>query len=375
MSQRLGIVGGGQLGRMLIFEAKKLGFEVIVLDPTPGSPAAQVADRQIIADFNDEAAIRELAASVDFLTFEIELANAAILDELTTGGVRVNPSARSLEIIKDKLRQKTFLRESMIPVADFMSIDTRADLEQAALKYGYPFLVKARFDGYDGRGNFLVENKIDQKKAWDKLVGRLIYAEKFVPFVKELAVVVGRNELGEIRSYPVVETVHRNNICHLVYAPAPVSLAVRKKAGILAEKVMRKLEGAGVFAIEMFLTAAGKVLVNEIAPRVHNSGHYTIEACHTSQFEQHIRAVTGLPLGDSGLKTRAAVMVNILGTSQHPAQLDGLVKALAIPQLSVHIYGKAETKAERKMGHITALGKTLAEAQERALQARQFIDI
>jgi 5-(carboxyamino)imidazole ribonucleotide synthase len=375
MKNRIGIVGGGQLGRMLAFEAKRLGFHVSVIDPTPHSPAGQVVDAQIVAPYQDEKAIRELASKSDFLTFEIELANAAILDELSKSGLQINPSAKTLTIIKDKLLQKQFLKKARIPVADFVAVETTEDIKKAATQFGYPLLLKARFDAYDGRGNALVKSEKEIENAVEKLKGRKLYVEKFVPFVKELAVMVARSTKGEIKVYPVVETVHRNNICHIVYAPAAVKPSVKKKAEKLATAVMKNLKGAGVFGIEMFLTKKSEVIINEIAPRVHNSGHYTIEACVTNQFEQHIRAVTGLPLGSTQMLTPAAVMVNILGERQGTAEVKNLEKVLEIPNIYVHVYGKAETKLERKMGHITAIDKSLSKAYKKAITARKMLKI
>jgi 5-(carboxyamino)imidazole ribonucleotide synthase len=375
MKNRIGIVGGGQLGRMMTIEAKQMGFVVTVLDPTPASPAGQVADHQIVADYKDAGAIRELAKRSDFMTFEIELANADILRELAAEGLQINPSADTLEIIKDKFRQKQFLRKAGIPVADFVAVASVEDIEQAGEEFGYPMLLKARFDAYDGRGNAVVGAPEDITLAIQKLEGRKLYVERWVPFVKELSVVIARNASGETAAYPVVETIHQNNICHTVLSPALVDQSVIDAAKDLAERVMKQLQGAGVFGIEMFLTEDGEVLVNEIAPRVHNSGHHTIEANYTSQFGQHIRAITGLPLGRTDMMAPAAVMVNILGDRHGPAHVDGLSKALNIPQVAVHIYGKIETKPERKMGHITALGQTLDEARQRAEEARSNISI
>ncbi len=375
MKQRLGIVGGGQLGRMLGFAAKQLGFTVTVIDPTPYSPAGQVVDKQIVAAFADESAIHALAAESDFITFEVELANSSVLEELVRRGVQVNPSPKTLSIIKDKLLQKQFLLQAKLPVAKFMEVETAADIERAGKKFGYPLLVKARFDAYDGRGNVLVSKPQEIAGALEKLANRKLYVEQFVPFQKELAVMVARSMRGDIKTYPVVETVHKNNICHTVFVPARVPPVIFRQAELLARKVMRKLSGAGVFGIELFLTDRNTILINEIAPRVHNSGHYTSEACVTSQFEQHVRAVTGLPLGSTKLVMPAAVMVNILGERQGVAEISGLREALSIPNVSVHVYGKAETKPERKMGHITALDTSIAKAYKHARRARKYISI
>ena len=325
----IGIVGGGQLGKMMTQEAKKMGFAVIVLDPTPGSPAGQIADRQIVADFKDEKAIKKLAREVDILTFEIELANSQVLEDLQKAGVTVHPSPRTLAIIKDKLAQKRFLQKSSLPVAPFQEVESTADIYNALKKWGYPLVLKARFDAYDGRGNALIKNSKDIQPALEKLKNRPLYLEKYAPFAKELALMVARNTRGEISVFPLVETIHKNNICHIVKVPAPVSQKVTRLAQDLAQKTVTHLKGAGVFGIEMFYCPLPKkrhrdsypehaegpaeILINEIAPRVHNSGHYSIEASYTSQFEQHLRAITNLPLGNPNLKVPAAVMINILG--------------------------------------------------------------
>ena len=330
---RIGIVGGGQLGKMLTQAAKKLGFYVTVIDPTPQSPAGQVADKQIVADFKDPKAIKKLAKYSDFITFEIELTNDKALFDLMKKGKIVNPTPSTLAIIRDKLKQKEFLQNNKIPTAEFMEISynprhsgplrhsvSEASLSRISLngwdsgvaslprmteekirKFGYPLMLKAREDAYDGRGNFLVKKRVGIKKGLEKLKGKKLYIEKFVPFVKELAVMVARSTKGELKSYPVAETIHKDNICDTVIVPARVSLTIQKMAKKLAERTVSKLKGAGVFGIEMFLTSGNKLLVNEIAPRVHNSGHYSIEASVTSQFEQHIRAISGLPLGSTDL--------------------------------------------------------------------------
>lgn len=383
MKNRIGIVGGGQLGRMLAFEAKKLGFIVTVIDPTVQSPAGQVSDHQIVADVKDEKAIRQLASQSDYLTFEIELANSEVLGELAKKGVIVNPSAKTLSIIKDKFKQKQFLKKSGIPVAKFAEVNAaanaianaRKDILTAAEKFGLPLLLKARMDAYDGRGNVLIKKAGDIDPALEKLVGRDLYVEQYVPFIKELAVMVARNTKGAILTYPVVQTIHKNNICHLVLAPAPVDQSIQRKAQNLAKKVMQQLKGAGVFGIEMFLTKDGKVLVNEIAPRVHNSGHYTMEACVTSQFEQHIRAITGLPLGSTTMLTPAAVMINILGERLGQVEVKHLEKTLALANTFVHVYGKKETKPDRKMGHITVIDSSLNRAIRKAKLARKLLTI
>ena len=372
---RIGIVGGGQLGKMLTQSAKKLGFYVTVIDPTPDSPAGQVADKQIVADYRDEKAILKLAKLSDFITFEIELANDKALNDLVKKGKAINPSPITLGIIRDKLKQKEFLQKNKIPIAKFVKISSQQDIVNAAEAFGYPFLLKARTDAYDGRGNFVVHKKVDISKGLNKLKGRHLYVEKFIKFKKELAVMVAKNIKGEIKIYPVVQSIHIDNICDTVIAPAPVSKKQYKKAQRLAKKVVNILKGAGVFGIEMFLDMKDNVLVNEIAPRVHNSGHYTIEGCVTSQFEQHIRAITNLPLGNTDLTSKAVVMKNILGEKNGNGMPFGIEKALKIKNVSIHIYGKRESRPQRKMGHITVVGNTVEECLKKANRAREMIFI
>ncbi len=364
----LGIAGGGQLGRMLAEAAKNLGIRTVVLDPTPNSPASQIADEQIVGDYKDEAMIKTLASKCDAMTYEIESVNAEALRALSAEGFPVHPTPETLAIIKDKLLQKEYLTQKGIPVAPFCSV------EEAPEKLGFPFVIKSRSGGFDGRGNALVTNESEIASARAKLGDVPLLAEGFVRFEKELAIVAARTEGGEIAIFPLVETIHKNHICHEVLVPAPVDAVIAEKAHALAQKVLSAFKGAGVFGIELFLSK-GEVLVNEVAPRVHNSGHVTIESSATSQFEQHVRAVCGLPLGDSSMKVPAAVMVNILGERSGAAEQKGVEEALKIPGVSVHIYGKLETRPERKMGHLTAVGETLEEAREKANRARSLISI
>ncbi len=371
----IGIVGGGQLGRMLTDSAHRLGFKVIVLDPNSPSPAGQVANGQIIGGFKDRKKILELAKISDFLTFEIESADNKTLAEIAKKGKPVNPSPKILKIIKDKFEQKVFLREHDIPVADFALIENESDALKQGDIFGYPFLLKARFDAYDGRGNFVVCKKGDIKKAFIKLSKSPLYAEKFIPFEKELAVVSARDKFNTIFSFDVVETIHQNNICHIVRSPANIKPQIKLKAKKVAKKVLEALGGVGVFAIEMFLDKKENVIVNEIAPRVHNSGHHTIEAYSASQFEQQIRAVTGMHLAKSKTRSKASVMMNILGKRNGAPKYRGGENAKKISGVNIHIYGKMETRKERKMGHITVTANTLKEAEKRAKKAHKHISI
>lgn len=377
MERSLGIIGGGQLGRMLTIAAKQMGFRVVVIDPTPGSPAGQVADKQIVADFQDASAILSLGKEVPLITFEIELANAEALSELVARGMCVYPSGETLMIIQDKWRQKEFLRKMGVPIAESVLVEETEEALLGALdRFRTPMVVKARFGGYDGRGNAVVRTPDEIPGALLKLEGRSLYAERHVVFVRELAVIAARSTSGEIAVYPSVETIQENNICHVVIAPAPVrDVRVLLLAQELAKEVMAHLNGVGVFGIEMFETADGEVLVNEIAPRVHNSGHFTIEGCKTSQFTQHIRAITGLPLGSPDMTVSVAVMINILGARSGKAQVSGLSAATKYPGVFVHLYGKHQVRPERKMGHVTALGENVQETTQRAKAARAAISI
>jgi phosphoribosylaminoimidazole carboxylase PurK protein len=371
----IGIVGGGQLGQMLTLAALPLGFQVIVVDPTENCPAAQVGAVQIRADLYDPDALRELGRRADYVTIEIEHIDAATLESLAAEGVKVNPTPGTIRLIQDKLGQKQFLADAGVPVADFAELpDAEAGLRLME-KFGGAMIVKTRLGAYDGRGNMVVRTPGELKNAFKRFAGQPLYAEKLVEFSAELAVMVARGAKGEVATYAAAQTRHERNICVETLTPAPTGAAAVKAAHELAKRVAGLLEGAGMFGIEMFLTASGYVLVNEIAPRVHNSGHYTLGGSRTSQFEQHIRAITGLPLGETTLVAPAVAMVNLLGEGNHTAAVRGLAGALAIPGVRVHIYGKSKTKIDRKMGHITALGDSLEEARIRAHKARKELSI
>jgi 5-(carboxyamino)imidazole ribonucleotide synthase len=370
----IGIVGGGQLGRMLTLAAKPLGFDVIVIDPVANSPAAQVGAEQIQADLYDASALSKLAEKADVITVEIEHLDAAALQNVAKIGTSVQPAPKTIQMIQDKLKQKQYFKNIDVPTAPFMEITDEASAGQALKQFG-KMVIKTRRGGYDGRGNVVVNNTKQLNPALEQFAGQKLYAEKFVPFTKELAAVVARSLDGKIALYPIVETMHKRNICTEVRAPAAITPLAHKRAVALASKVAQNLEGAGVFAIEMFLADDNKVLLNEVAPRVHNSGHYTLDGSKTSQFEQHIRAITGLPLGSTEPTRESAVMVNILGERNGPTEIRGLKDALAIPEVSVHLYGKSPTKIDRKMGHITATGKDTQTARKRAQRARRRISV
>ena len=355
MAQVLGIIGGGQLGMMLTEAAKKLSniiSEVVVLDPTEGCPASQVGAKQIIADFKDEGAIAELVSKTDVLTYEIESGNSDILKAMESR-VKINPSPDTLKKIQDKLLQKTFLSENNLPIPEFIGIKSLNGLEQAIEKFGYPALLKKRRDAYDGRGNFKINSKEELKKAYQYFGEQDLMLEKFVDFRMEVSVIAARNTKGEIATYPLVENIHEENILRTTIAPARVNKKILEEAEQVAKKTMDVLKGAGVFGIEMFVTKNDQILINEIAPRVHNSGHHTLHSSETSQFEQHLRAIFGLELGSTKL-LKNTVMWNILG----PKNFTGKYKPITIVQekgIFLKMYGKAETRPKRKLGHINVV--------------------
>ena len=353
MSKTLGIIGGGQLGMMLTEAAQNLDdiSKIIVLDPTENCPAAKVGAQQIVADFKDEGAIKKLSELSDIITYEIESGNSDVLKKLEEN-TEINPSPDTLRIIQDKLLQKQFLQKNGIAVAEFEKIENKDELNQMIDKMGLPLLLKTRRDAYDGRGNYKINSKSEIDDALDLFSGKTLMVEKFVKFEKEVSVIAARNTKGEISTYPVVENIHENNILRTTIAPGRVSEIVRKEAEKIAEKTMEVLHGAGVFGIEMFVTSDDEILINEIAPRVHNSGHHTLQSCNTSQFEQHLRAILGMDLGDSSIKT-PTIMYNILG----PKTFQGEYNVLFKKQDNIHLkmYGKLESKPQRKIGHVNVV--------------------
>ena len=348
MKKRLGIIGGGQLGMMITEAAKNLSeyiSEITVLDPTENCPAAQAGAKQIIGDFKDELAILKLADQSDIITYEIESGNTDVLSKLKA---EIEPSPSTLGIIQDKLSQKTFLSENELPVSQFYEITSLDDLHEKIEELGLPVLLKSRRDAYDGRGNFKIISPDEIEKAYKHFDGKSLMVEKFVNFKMEVSVIAARNTKGDITTYPLVENIHQNNILKTTIAPARVSDDVISNAGEIAKKTMEVLKGAGVFGIEMFIDQDDKILINEIAPRVHNSGHHTLQSCKTSQFEQHLRAILGLELGSTDL-VHKTIMCNILG----PDGFEGKYKPVELEKDGVYLkmYGKSVSKPQRKLGH------------------------
>ena len=351
MGKILGIIGGGQLGMMLTEAAKNMPLDiskVIVLDPTKNCPAAKVGAEQIVADFKDESSIRELADRCDIITYEIESGDSIVLKKLESK-CQINPSPETLFIIQDKLSQKKFLKENNIPVGKFSEITLRSELEAKIEEFGLPILLKTRRDAYDGRGNFKITSVEQISDALNLFEGRSLMVEEFVDFKMEVSVIAVRNTVGEIKTYPVVENIHEDNILKMTIAPARINTKISKNAEEIAHKTMEVLHGAGVFGIEMFVTQDDQILINEIAPRVHNSGHHTLQSSKTSQFEQHLRAILGLNLGSTEL-LHPAIMYNILG----PKNFKGVYKIPTIDfdNAFLKMYGKLESKPKRKIGHV-----------------------
>ena len=356
MGKILGIIGGGQLGMMITEAAKKMPehiLKIVVLDPTENCPAAQVGAEQIIADFKDEKAIQELAEKSDIITYEIESGNSDVLKSVENKS-EINPSPETLKIIQDKFLQKTFLFENKIPISEFIEVKSMNDLQKGLGKFGYPALLKARRDAYDGRGNFKINSPEDVQKASDYFKNSNLLLEKFVPFKMEVSVIAARNTKGQIKTYPLVENIHENNILRETIAPARVPKEISDKAEEIAKNTMTVLKGAGVFGIEMFVTKDDEILINEIAPRVHNSGHHTLQSSETSQFEQHLRAILGLELGSVKLKY-PTIMYNVLGSKD----FEGEYKPIEISEQNVYLkmYGKKISKPLRKLGHLNLVAK------------------
>ncbi|MBI4746876.1 MAG: 5-(carboxyamino)imidazole ribonucleotide synthase [Acidobacteria bacterium] len=377
MTSRIGILGGGQLARMTAYAAFRLGFQVGILEREEESPASFLTPNSWVGSWNDQQLLDELATYADVVTLENEFVDGEALTYLESCGVHLYPSARTLATIQDKFLQKTALKRAGLPVPRFAAVESPPEILDCARSFGWPLMLKARRNGYDGYGNELLRTPEDVIPAFEKLARRsgLLMVEEFVPFTKELAIMVARSSHGDETAYPVVETIQHAHMCHTVLAPAAISENSIRRASELGKRIMTSLDAVGIFGIELFLMTDGDLMINEIAPRPHNSGHFSIEGCFTSQFENHVRSIVGLPLGSTQMVAPAAVMVNVLGTNEGPAQPKGLTEALSIPGAHVHLYGKKMSRPGRKMGHVTATGQTVAEAREIALRAARLIMI
>jgi 5-(carboxyamino)imidazole ribonucleotide synthase len=351
--QTIGVIGGGQLGRMFALEAKRMGFDVITLDPQEHSPTGQVADEQIVAAYDDLAAIEELGAKTDVITYEFENVAIKSIEYLEEHGYRVMPSSSVLRVTQDRLLEKRFVRSCGIATADFAEINRLDDLSEAGMSIGFPAILKTVRGGYDGKGQWRFTSLDGARTAFSAAKGAQLIYEKVVPFVRELSVIATRAADDSVVCYPVGENTHDRGILAMTVAPARISDNARMRARAIATTIGKKLGIVGTFCVELFLIATGELLVNEIAPRPHNSGHYTIDVTQCSQFEQQVRAVCDLPLAEPKM-TSSAIMMNILGTGSGD-HLTGEDELLSDPSIVLHMYGKHHAVDRRKMGHFTML--------------------
>ncbi|WP_408605282.1 5-(carboxyamino)imidazole ribonucleotide synthase [Bacillus timonensis] len=358
--QTIGIIGGGQLGRMMAISAKEMGFSVAVLDPTPNSPCGQVADIEITADYDDLDAIKKLANVSDVITYEFENIDYEALTWLEENA-NLPQGSHLLKITQDRGTEKSAIQEIGLQVAPFVLVESEEQLVDAIETIGVPSVLKTCRGGYDGKGQFVLKKKEDRKEAAMLLKSGMCILEAWVPFQKEVSVIVTRNPAGDAKTFPVAENIHVENILHQSIVPARISEKTEAKAKETAMKLASEFQLVGTLAVEMFVTEDGEIYINELAPRPHNSGHYSIDACETSQFEQHVRSVCNWPLGETTL-LRPVVMTNILGEHVQPL----LEKVNLLSKVKVHLYGKKEAKIKRKMGHVTVLGNTVEEALEKS---------
>ena len=375
---KIGIIGGGQLGKMLIEAGKPWNIHYTILEEA-NAPASSIANKHIVGSLMDYEKIMELAADSDVITYEIEHVNIDALHTLEAQGKRIVPSPKVLEIIQDKGLQKLFFQHHHIPTTDFELVENEEEWSEKLLKVkGETVVAKLRKGGYDGKGVALVNKKEMLAHIRSIPFTEPAVIEEFVEGAIELAVIVSRNESGEINTFPIAEMEFdpQANLVEFLYSPANISDEIEEKAKRIAMDAIIKLQGVGIFAVEMFLDKENNLLVNEIAPRPHNSGHHTIEACYTSQYEQLNRILLGMPLGNTSL-IKPAAMINLLGATDVSGayKITGLEKILATEGVFIHLYNKAETKPKRKMGHITILGTTLEEVKEKVLMVKNTISM
>lgn len=366
----IGVLGGGQLGRMFALAARALGYRIHILSPEYDAPAGQVADLEIVAEYEDVHRMRQFARGVSVVTYEFENV-PSLAAETAASLVPVRPGGNVLHVAQHRLREKTFLRDHGFPVTPFRRIASLADLAACAAELGLPAVLKTAGFGYDGKGQVKLRAPEDLASAWDRLSGAEAVFESFVDFEKELSVIAARSITGEFAAFPVFENTHANHILDVTFAPAAIAPEVVTAAQELARGILETLDVVGLLTVEMFLTRDGRLLVNELAPRPHNSGHLTIDACVTSQFEQQLRAICGLPLGSTELR-RPAAMANLLGELWSGGE-PRWTAALGHPDVRLHLYGKSQPRKGRKMGHITAAGATVEDAVRRVTHARELL--
>jgi len=367
----IGVMGGGQLGRMFAIAARRMGYRVEVFTPEEDSPAGQFADLTRIADYTNEAAVRRFAGDVDVITFEFENIPIETV-EWCAHEREVRPAGAILHIAQNRLREKNFLASAGVPLAPFRAVRSAHELASAMEQIGRPAILKTAAFGYDGKGQQTINAREDFDEIWSASSADELVLEGAIDFEKELSIIVARGPDGAMATFPTCENIHRNHILDLTVVPARVHESVEREAAQLACGIAEKLELVGLLAVEMFLKGSGELLVNELAPRPHNSGHWTIEACATSQFEQQVRAVCGLPLGATEI-LRPAAMANLLGDVWQGGEPDW-GKALALEGVHLHLYGKSEPRPRRKMGHLTAFGANADEAIARVTKARSELN-
>ena len=373
---RIGILGGGQLARMSAYQAYKLGLEIAILEKEAQSPAGQLTKYEYVGWVDDKKLLKKFVRDCDIITLENEFIDYRDLEFIERLGRKVLPGSKTISLIQDKLIQKKTFRRNRIPVPEFMEIREISGFKQVSAKLGKRFILKSRKMGYDGYGNALVTGEKSFREGIKKLSDRhtQLMAEEYIDFRKELAVMIVRTG-REIKAYPVVETIQKNHICHTVIAPSGIGYSLEKSAREIAIEAVEAVKGIGIFGVELFITKQNKILVNEMAPRPHNSGHYTIEACVTSQFENHVRAVLGFPLGSTEMVKPCAVMINLLGKKQGAGIVEDYKEAFRNENIHLHIYGKHKSRPGRKMGHITMLGDNPGSVLSKAKQIEKKIII
>jgi len=372
---RIGIIGGGQLARMMMEASYKFGFEFVILSNEKNSPAGTITNKEIYGDWNDTDCLVKFANECDVITLENEFIDYLKLEFLEAAGKKVYPSSANIKLIQDKFVQKSTLSSLNIPVADFTEINSKEDIISFTSKHGYPVILKSRTMGYDGKGNYKIDSEDEIDAAMNEIGSRgKLMCEQFISFDKEIAVQAVRSKEGDFRIYPVVETIQENHICKTVFAGKELFNELKNEVSSIAKMILEELDYIGVMGIEMFLKG-NEIIVNELAPRVHNSGHYTIEGCYVSQFENHIRAVSGMSLGNTELKEDAAVMINILGKYNGKYDLSFLKELNIKENEYIHLYGKKENRAGRKMGHVTLTGKNLETLTTAGNNLREEINI
>lgn len=371
----VGILGGGQLGRMMALAAIPMGFGIRFLAPKSAGPMQGLGD-QTIGNWENRDVIRSWAEGLSVVTVESEWAPAEAAADALGGSIPVRPSADTLEIIRHKGRQKTHLADAGLPVSPFRNCASLEEALEAAHSFGYPVVLKQFLRSYDGYGNATVRSDDDLRNAWSDLAaGDGLMVEAFVDFVQELSVLVARRPGGEHVVYPVAHTEQRDHRCHAVVVPAEARPQVLTEARRVGLAAVESVGGIGLTAVELFETKNGHVLINELAPRPHNTGHYSIEGSYTSQFENHIRAILDLPLGTPELRQPVSVMVNVLGHREGITSASGLREALNVPGAAVHLYGKLDVKPKRKMGHVTVIGHRRDDVRQRAEKAAGLIEL